>query len=207
MRPQLALQDVPEDVLAQLLYGGPEGLERQRKKERFRRLLEEVAEAREQAAAAAVSEGAAGGGDSARGSPKLSSGTASVVAATQPVADVAVSGSYWSRNKATLWGVMALLSLFAFAWDMWLAAAWDRWQLERRQRKRARGVQFGQEQDVLDLGSLLADRLEGGAAFAPSGRQAVSTATVTTETVASSSPSAALPSLQTPRTGPNAPGA
>ncbi|GIL57797.1 hypothetical protein Vafri_12856 [Volvox africanus] len=98
-------------------------------------------------------------------------------------------------------------SLFAFAWDMWLAAAWDRWQLERRQRKRARGVQFGQEQDVLDLGSLLADRLEGGAAFAPSGRQAVSTATVTTETVASSSPSAALPSLQTPRTGPNAPGA
>ncbi|GLI67826.1 hypothetical protein VaNZ11_012108 [Volvox africanus] len=206
MRSQLALQDVPEDVLAQFLYGGPAGLERQRKKERFRRFLEEVADAREQAAAAAVSEGAAGGGDGARGSPQLSSGTASVAAATPPVAGVAIYGSYWSRNKAALWGVMALLSLFAFAWDMWLAATWDRWQLERRQRKRARGVQFGQEQDVLDLGILLADRLEAGAAFAPSDRQAAATTKVTTE-AAASSPSSALSSLRMPRTGPNAAGA
>ncbi|GIM14183.1 hypothetical protein Vretimale_17117 [Volvox reticuliferus] len=207
MRPQLTLQDVPEGELAQLLYGGPAGLERQRKKERFRRLLEEVAEAREQAATAAAggeagAQSAAARDDATRGLLQSSPVTASVAPATPPVADVAVSRSYWSGDRATLWGVMALLSLFAFAWDMWLAAAWDRWQLERRQRKRARGVQFGQEQDTLDLGILLADRLEEGAAFAPSGRQVAATTKMTTETAAPL-PSASLPSLPPPHTGPN----
>ncbi|GLC37454.1 hypothetical protein PLESTF_001450600 [Pleodorina starrii] len=173
LRRQLELRDVPGDELVHRVYGGPEGLGRQRRKEQFRRLLEEVAEAREQAAVAAVAatDGvAAEGGVGVAGVPPPAAAAREAAVVAAPT--TALPGSYWSREKATVWGVVAGLSLLAFSWDMWLAAAWDRWQLERRQRKRARGVQFGREQDLLDLGTMLVDRLEGGpdVAFAASGR-------------------------------------
>lgn len=64
---------------------------------------------------------------------------------------------------------LALCSVFTFAWDAGLSSVWDRWQLERRQRKRARGVQYDKDQDMEDLGTMLYDGLAEDRMLVPRG--------------------------------------
>ncbi|KAG2485472.1 hypothetical protein HYH03_015848 [Edaphochlamys debaryana] len=144
-RKPLELKGLPDTaVMEAMVYGGTEAASaRQKKREKFRQLLEDVAAAREEVATV---------GGEAAGAPTVR--TVSVVTSD--------AGGVWSKQRATVWGTLAGLSILAFAWDAWGAAAWDRWQLERRQEKRARGVKFSREQDLEDLGTIIYERLEEG---------------------------------------------
>lgn len=107
-RSELKLQDVPEEQLVREVYGGPDGLARQRKKERLVKVMEKVADAREQKAAAASATAAAT--EAVNGAPgaeelRVRSAAPAVVTSVAPPSAMAVS--YWSREKATTWGVVA----------------------------------------------------------------------------------------------------
>lgn len=54
-----------------------------------------------------------------------------------------------------------------FAWDKWLAAAWDRWAFRQRQAKRRQGVQYDGDQVFEDLQIVLYEKL------VDQGRQAI----------------------------------
>jgi hypothetical protein len=51
-------------------------------------------------------------------------------------------------------------SLLAFAWDAWGAGVWDRWQLARRQEKRARGGTYDKTQDLEDLSIIVYEDMQ-----------------------------------------------
>ncbi|KAG2425609.1 hypothetical protein HYH02_014983 [Chlamydomonas schloesseri] len=173
-RAPLELQGLPEVALsAEAVAGGVEAaqnpelmkvaLDRKKRRDQFRQLLEEVADARDAAAAkAAVVDGPAAGvvAAAAAGEPR---------AATVAVTPTAAAPGYWTRDKAMLWGTLAVLSALTFAWDAGLSSMWDRWQLERRQRKRARGVSYDKEQDLEDLGTMLYDGLAEDRVLVPRG--------------------------------------
>ncbi|KAG2426981.1 hypothetical protein HXX76_012765 [Chlamydomonas incerta] len=163
-RAPLELQGLPEIALTgEAVAAGMEAaqdpelmkaaLDRKKRRDQFRQLLEDVADARDAAAAkAAAVDGPAAGVVAAAAAGEQR-------AASVSVAPAAAGAGYWTRDKAMLWGALVVISALTFAWDAGLSAVWDRWQLERRQRKRARGVQYDKEQDMEDLGTILYDGL------------------------------------------------
>lgn len=102
------MRGIPEDAVVESVYGGPAGLARQRKREEFRRLMEEVVAARAEAVAAAAGrEGGVVEGDGGANAAGVVQGQRQRASMTATAMAELSSGGYWTRGKATLWGVVA----------------------------------------------------------------------------------------------------